>query len=89
VGFFVILCRMAARGDAAMTAPAVAHPHARTPRPGLTLWDERASTASRGSRVGVGELGQLGTGLRVAAAQRAPAAARGARARRPGCIAPS
>jgi hypothetical protein len=83
VAFFVMLCQMAGRGDAAMLPRASApRHHGRTPRRGLTIWEHGAAI---GARAGHGlDTRLLGT-ARVSTHSRARAATARARARRPGC----
>jgi hypothetical protein len=75
VAFFVILCQMAARGDAVPAATAtVYHPSGRAPRRGLRVWDDGVELRPAGA-------------VHLATRSRARVSSGGGvRARRPRCI---
>jgi hypothetical protein len=76
VAFFVILCQMAAHGDAAMVASStVTHPSRRAPR--------RALTQLHG---GIAELSPSGTGHLATRPRARASTAGGVRPRRPRCV---
>jgi hypothetical protein len=82
VAFFVILCQMAAQGDAALT-PAVKLRHDRLGKPGPNVGEDLYNRVGRGHashdhRLGGATL-TVGRGLR----------SRSTRGRRPGCVAGS